>query len=553
MNNIFPNLAKRAILLRVMSKRKYINLEMDSMGKLVDFYTAIRTKILFKKILSFILFFNFLILLVILYDGGIDDYAPQHSGIAYNIISGSIDGQTEYHMEHAGGFYSLIAVIILLTNLKINLIPILPFTILPYGIIFFALIYSISGRNIFLSILLSMVIISSPISGSHQVYIWMHGLGDVLLYTFFLLIYILYTNDAIHKEKYLIFLIIILSVSIVFMSYNTSYRLLLFSTIFVFINVYYLKLNKLKLRFLTFLINNLLIVLLVRFGLSDFFYEVFLPNNVIDSSIDYAYVAKKFFLQYLGMNVSETKPLMQYAFAYPDIIANSWIFKYVIYAIVITAAIFLIYKKQKKDRLVDINSLLFITLFFLTIIYFISRFLVGQFAISEIFGIFWISIIIVNEKFDKTKYYKYIIPIVLLTLITLNITNLIISSEYDLTNKGKYEYLELSANWIYEFGKDYILVPDILTYGYYYNVYSTKECFKMGCIDPRMLKIEYIEKLYKGDIIDKNFNIAINYYVGHNNVQNWNNLIPFKKIKGKIENNPSLKTKIYDSKYMSIY
>jgi hypothetical protein len=105
------------------------------------------------------------------------------------------------------------------------------------------------------------------------------------------------------------------------MSYNTSYRLLLFSTIFVFINVYYLKLNKLKLRFLTFLINNLLIVLLVRFGLSDFFYEVFLPNNVIDSSIDYAYVAKKFFLQYLGMNVSETKPLMQYAFAYPDIIA----------------------------------------------------------------------------------------------------------------------------------------------------------------------------------------------------------------------------------------
>ena len=130
MNNIFPNLAKRAILLRVMSKRKYINFEMDSMGKLVDFYTAIRTKILFKKILSFILFFNFLILLVILYDGGIDDYAPQHSGIAYNIISGSIDGQTEYHMEHAGGFYSLIAVIILLTNLKINLIPILPFTIL---------------------------------------------------------------------------------------------------------------------------------------------------------------------------------------------------------------------------------------------------------------------------------------------------------------------------------------------------------------------------------------------------------------------------------------
>ena len=64
-----------------MSKRKYINLEMDSMGKLVDFYTAIRTKILFKKILSFILFFNFLILLVILYDGGIDDYALQHYGI----------------------------------------------------------------------------------------------------------------------------------------------------------------------------------------------------------------------------------------------------------------------------------------------------------------------------------------------------------------------------------------------------------------------------------------------------------------------------------------
>jgi len=29
--------------------------------------------------------------------------------------------------------------------------------------------------------------------------------------------------------------------------------------------------------------------------------------------------------------------------------------------------------------------------------------------------------------------------------------------------------------------------------------------------------------------------------------------VGFKKIKGKIENNPSLKTKIYDSKYMSIY
>jgi hypothetical protein len=28
------------------------------------------------------------------------------------------------------------------------------------------------------------------------------------------------------------------------------------------------------------------------------------------------------FFAVLGMNVSETKPLMQYAFAYPDIIAN---------------------------------------------------------------------------------------------------------------------------------------------------------------------------------------------------------------------------------------
>ena len=138
-------------------------------------------------------------------------------------------------------------------------------------------------------------------------------------------------------------------------------------------------------------------------------------------------------------------------------------------------------------------------------------------------------------------------------MILINITNILIANEYELVNKGKYEYIVPSLEWVYEFSGVPIFLPDILTYDYCYNTYSMNEYSKLGYIAPRMLKFEYIKRLYTGERIGNELNIMINYQATHNNVQNWNNLIPFKDIKEIIDNNPSIESKIYDNLDISIY
>jgi hypothetical protein len=149
----------------------------------------------------------------------------------------------------------------------------------------------------------------------------------------------------------------------------------------------------------------------------------------------------------------------------------------------------------------------------------------------------------------KAKYAKKIFIFILLILLIVNINNIILANQSELTNNGKFEHITNSAEWIYGESNNRVFVPDTLTYGYYYNVFTTNSNY----IEPSTLKFEYVEKLYKGENINKKFTIIINYKATHNNVQNWNNLIPFKDIKNMIENNPSLKIKIYDNAGISIY
>lgn len=506
-----------------------------------------------KKILVFSLLLNFILILLSLYAGSIDDYAPHHSGVAYNLISGDIDEKSAHDIMRAECFYYLLAIVILLTNINVNLITSYPFAVFPYLMIFFALIYRLSNKNMLLSLLLSMITISSATMGSHQIYIWMHGIGDILLYTFFLLIAILWTDINTNNTKIYILTIILVNICILFMSYNTSYKLFLFLLFFTLINSIISVLKGGRLRHKIFLFNNIVLVLIIRLGLSDFFFEVFLPDNVLDSSVDYKYIITKFFLQYIGIESHETSPLLQYAFTYPNIITYTWIFKYIIYISMITTCCLLIYKRQNKNELIDINTLFFVTLLCITISYFISRFFVGQFAITGIFGLFWISTIIVYNKITKISYQKSLVILILVIMILINITNILIANEYELVNKGKYEYIVPSLEWVYEFSGVPIFLPDILTYDYCYNTYSMNEYSKLGYIAPRMLKFEYIKRLYTGERIGNELNIMINYQATHNNVQNWNNLIPFKDIKEIIDNNPSIESKIYDNLDISIY
>jgi len=500
-----------------------------------------------KRFISLIIFINFITLLLLLYEGNIDDYAPKHVGIAYNLINGNID-IIEYQLTLAGAFYSLIGTIILLTNLDINLIPIYPIAIIPYSVILISLIYRLSGKNVLISLLLWMIFVSSPITGSHNAYIWMHGIGDILLFTFYLLMAILYKKTISPNTKYLLFITITVSVSIVYMSYNASYRLLLFLLFFLLLNII-LKTNKLDGNFNHILITNLILFLVVLFGLSDFFYDVFLPSNIIDSNVNFAQVIQKFIITIFGIGLtSDSNPLLQYAFGYPDLIMYFWLIKYIIYVSIIFTAIFLIYKNRNKCTIIDFNVVLFTTLSCVSIVYFISRFFVGQFPITEIFRVFWISVIIVYSMI-KAKHIKNIITVLLLILLIVNINNIIIANQYELTNDGKFEHIVSSAEWIYKSNENRAFVPDVLTYGYYYNVFTTNT----NNIEPVILKFEEVEKIYTGSEIDKKYTIIINYQATHNNVQNWNNLIPFKDIKNTIENNPSLKMKIYDNHNISIY
>jgi len=192
-------------------------------------------KHLWGGLFTLFIFLLFVSLVIYIYNGTIDDFAPKHVGVAYLLTtSKEITGYAEFMMKQVPGYYAFIAVIMEITGINKYSLPVSPIIFIPYLLTFFAFVYIFlkqSRVGLILSLLLTFVWFTLPLTGSHKIWLWAHGVGEILFFTFIILIAKLY---ELPRLSYSVCCFLILGI-IPFISYNVTYYLiaLLFSLFFL--------------------------------------------------------------------------------------------------------------------------------------------------------------------------------------------------------------------------------------------------------------------------------------------------------------------------------
>jgi len=403
------------------------------------------------------------------------------------------------------------------------------------------LLYKISNDYLISAIILSLDFLTvNEVTGIAS--IWPHSLGSLLFFSAILLF--LKTLETNRYTPAVALLIIVLELSVVFMSYNQSARFIIYLLIMLGFFFVCSKMNFFKNDFNTFLTLGLfrlfVLMILMQFGISKFIYDIFLP--MVTSNTEFVNPLEKFSASYFGYSI-DPSPLSQFLIAYPRIITEMNLIRYGLYLISILLFLYVFYKQLTKQQEIPTREA---TLFFILVmgasLSLIRTIQLGALCVSSIY----ISGIL------SLNYLWGVYPrLITLFLICLFISTSVVgyeANEHELNNKNinNYEYIVSVTDWV-----------DVHIMG----LIKSDELSKNFLMLDSTLSTNNLSRFDEGDLllsygitsnVNKNNYFIINYNLNNIAVGSWTYLKSWRLTKHLVENNSHL-SKIFDKHHLSIY
>jgi len=481
-----------------------------------------------------------------MYSGSIDDFAAKHVAVSLALIHNCLDPWSyfNYLFEEIPGYYTFISALLLVPNLDYYSLPVLPIQMIPYLMIFWTLIYILSGKKL-VATLASMWYFSISYNGKN-LFLWPHSLGDIIFYSFLLSI-LIQTKEQLKPEHKLNTILILIILP--FISYNVSFILIL-TVLFLFIIEIINYKNSLQKIVNNRFLRIILIIIVTEFGLLNFIYNSIL-RNMLFPSYDGILSTVNLFLKtfFLSQTSDPDSLLIALLIEYPHELTIIYIAKYIIYLAIILSFLNMLktnklytYKKQKMCISV------FIGLFLSSLIFILVRATIGHFAIDRLTYPLILAIPLLYRYLDL-KYKKAFI-VLILVLIMLNFIAIFIALDSKIVQKDDFRYIQTSADWANAHLNDIIIrFPDQLTFAFYNVEFSYLVNSESNL---RYLDIIDTINIYNNSIVAKNQTIVINYRASYNNIGGWYCAKPFSLVRNTIDENKNL-SKIYDLHYICIY
>lgn len=493
---------------------------------------------------------------LILYgNGSIDHYSVKHTAASLKIIE---DGRLNFNekweyvylFNQIPAYYVMMSEILLITNISFKSLVFTPILLVPYIFTFFSLVYILSNKNGLLSSVLTFIIIISGSNGTQKVFIWPHGFGEIISFSFLILLSIMLKKS--NKNSSHVIVLLLLLACIEYISYDESFIMISEILWIIILGLFSYPLLK-KLKFSTIL--SFCIVL--YFGLNKFIYSMFLPAvaKKFDDAQDGVYLSvfERFSKYFLGGDVND--PLNPYFLSYPKSLTYVYTVKYIILFLVLSFALYLVLYRSRKFS--NHLHLIFIIYFLGTATYAFPRVLLGQVIISRFFFPFIISLPLIYTIYSKRNSINpvYIICVFLL-LTTISSSYILNSNNLVQKDYNGYGYLEDTSLWLeHKAPASSSIISDQLTYGW---LFTYKTYYNSMCPSEKNLKYGIFRNDHlMGVFFHENNMLAdffiMNYKLHYIQMSSWRILKPFSNSKKLIESNPSL-LKIYtSSSEISIY
>jgi hypothetical protein len=498
-----------------------------------------------------------------LFNGTLDDFVPKHIA---KVEETSYNGKLivgENQVIQVPGFYTLGTIITLFSGFASENLIFFPIQLIPYAILFFTVLYRVSGSSIVAS-LITLINLCSGTDGTGELFFWPHGIGYILFFTMLLLIFILLKKERFSKQ--LIFLAIITVSCLVYISYNlTAMTLLVLAVIVTLYAIFYLislKSNNTDSRrhlsssktFFTLL----LILWVVQLGLSKFVYGVFIPllqatQDLEMSSLD------KFFVAYINPELSAT-PLSPIMVSYPVTISVINGIKYILLAATILIFCIVIINIIIKKKSLDRTSLFVLAVLLMQGLYSIPRFIIGGIVVSSL----WLPGVLCVGLFSGMSKKLMVWAVVVLSVILIcTPLNYCIMDSNGYIDRDEYQFTNYKApvHWFFKTNGGNIAVSDELTNDFFI-LNSFKYSIDHGDSSPNLNVIskqhrilptedaQVLAQLSDGTLDTKYY--VLNQKLTRMSLQNWIIIKSWRYSRDRVNCNDQI-NKIYEVPLLSIY
>jgi hypothetical protein len=494
-----------------------------------------------SPLLVILLFLIFASLVVQIYKGTVNDFAPKHIGAGYLLTIGEpAPTYAKILIEQIPGYYPFIAVVVEITNIDVYSLPVFPIMLIPYLVVFFACLYALCRRSslgLATSLLLTFVWFTLPLEGTQKAWLWPHGLGEILFFTFIIL---LTTSPGAGRRPRVVAGLLI-AAAVMVLSYNATYYLFVLTCgLLVFARV---RRGSLEPSVRWVLLGPFLLFIGVLLGLSAFVRGTFIPL-LTHASLS-LHSIRMFLAQFFGHHSNDE--LLQLAMRYPASLTAINIVKYTIYTVILlTGLIVAIRHLRQKEGARDLSIPLYFSVIVTFLSYIVVRLFIGQFALPTVFYIvvFAVPLLLYTPAVTRGLNIRKCLIALLAILLMLSLVSLSIAHRSNVVQKDNYNYITVASDWLYKNVEGPVYFPDELTFGWSFIKYcellpqSTK-------VVPTYLPLSNILDLYYCRNITWEETIVINYRENYVEPGWWDVLLPFKHFRETVEANPSIKAKIY--------
>ncbi|MDY0387771.1 MAG: hypothetical protein RBT65_11755 [Methanolobus sp.] len=485
---------------------------------------------------------------LLVFNGLIDAFAPKHIVVIEETVRNSYLNMDSRMINQIPGFYAFGAVFKLITNFPSIGLLLYPIQMIPFLVVFYAFIYKLSNSYLFTSIVV-LVQLTAGTTGTQRLFLWPHGIGGIVFYTFLLVFALMILNNN-HKVAYKIMLIIA-GISIIFISYN-SYVVIM---IFLFVNAAIATINNSKVLKIKNIIQNynkeliglLIILIIAQLGLSQFFYQTFVPTIMSDIEIT---GFDKFMNAYFNKEpVTNQLVISKLLITYPQIITTISLIKYTTILMSIILFLYLLIQKYKINNKINVFDQ--VTLSFVAVYFFygLVRLAIGGFPITLLYfpGIICIIWLYRHSNWKNMATFSILIILILNPVYTFSMNEAVPKDNIHNT-----DYIKQSSNWYFQHkNKDISSVSDELTRNLfqYYIHDKTNNLHTTSII--KSDQISFLLQDPSSQQNQKNYYI-LNYYSSSMSIQNWRILKSWKYSESVINSNNNI-SKIYDNNGLSIH
>lgn len=509
------------------------------------------------KVLFILLAMTFAFPLLI-FNGSIDDFAPKHIMTINDLSKNSFIPKENYIIQ-IPGFYVLGAVLKQVLNISTDCLLFYPVQLIPYMVVFFALIYKLSNNYIF-SAFLTFIEFISGATGTTKVFFWVHGIGSILFYlAIIILLYIIKEN--VSKKPEFVLLLIISGSSLVFISYD------LFAMLLAFIIILFLILSTFRVlqsNYINFtfkfedvskhLGNICLIFITIEFGLSNFFYKSVIPTLKQSQYLELSSI-DKFLISYL--HTHNENSLGDFVISFPSLVSIIGAVKYLVLLCSIFIFFFAIYNKVIEKKPINQFDLVTGTFILMTGIYGLIRLYIGGMIITLLYLPGILCTIWLYRFSKKYKSWATFVLLILLILVPIHEYTLYHNSLIN-RDENKFAYVKNPASWYFEHASYSIGASDELTknlflLNYYDNTHDLNNREVYNSIQLLLSKdVLFLMQRSTPPKKDSGKYYIINYKLNVNNLENWITINSWRYYKTQLEENHAI-NKIYETNSISIF